>query len=89
MTEAEAIATWNARPDTDRIAALEAEVARLRRAFEEHGGRYWEARYRDEAAENAKLRRLLRDAWTDEEAIMDITWRDAARAALQETPDAG
>ena len=55
----------------DRIAELEAENRRLNDCFNEHGGRYWEARWRDEAAENEKLKAALKpiipDTSLDEE----------------------
>ena len=42
-----------------RVETMEAANARLREAQAMHGGRYWEARYRDEAADNAKLREII------------------------------
>ncbi|MEN9936024.1 MAG: hypothetical protein RLZZ387_2603 [Chloroflexota bacterium] len=39
-----------------RIGQQAARIVLLEKALEEHGGRYWEARYRDEAAENKRLR---------------------------------
>ena len=44
-----------------RLQALAAQVKVLEAALGEHGGRYWEARYRDEVTENERLRRALRE----------------------------
>jgi hypothetical protein len=38
-----------------------------------------------QAAKIEKLREALRDVLSDDEALMDITWRDLAYAALGET----
>lgn len=50
----------------DDVKRMAAEVERLRAVLEhlraelnEHGGRYWEARYRDEASDNERLRAAL------------------------------
>lgn len=52
----------------DDVKRMAAEVERLRAVLEhlraelnEHGGRYWEARYRDEAADNDRLRAALEE----------------------------
>lgn len=50
------------RAAADRIAALEAEVARLAALRGAQHDRYWEARYRDEADDNARLMGLVKEA---------------------------
>ena len=64
-----------------------------------HGGRYWEGRYRDEAAENKRLRAALEGVvreWEEAKAgqqlpmsvpyVVAVTMAGIARAALEDCP---
>ena len=48
-----------------QLQTLAARVKVLEAALSEHGGRYWEARYRDEGNENVELLEAL--SWAKED----------------------
>lgn len=87
----------------EKEAALKAEVARLQAEIDRKSSmpgdhRYWEGRYRDEAAANEKLRLVLEpmakiagdvsESWPDDaDVIAEIGHFRRARAALSSTGD--
>lgn len=82
---------WNGAEPVRRYAeAAEAEVKRLQAEIDRKSSmpsdhRYWEGRYRDEAADNEKLRGVVERAQSIVSTSIYPSWHDTARTALAST----
>lgn len=73
-----------------RAEAAEAEVKRLQAEIDRKSSmpgdhRYWEGRYRDEAADNEKLRGVVERAQSIVSTSIYPSWHETARTALAST----
>lgn len=71
----------------EKIEALQRENERLQAEIDRKSSmpgdhRYWEGRYRDEAAENEKLREIVERAQSIVSTSTYPNWHDTARTAL-------